>query len=610
MNIFCHYRSHHRLSIANLMKLRQKTLLIISLTLAGLVGVLYATASFLLMKHIQELEKDYTTQGVNRALDGLSEDIGDVDIAVRQWGVWDETYSFMENKNPRYIKVNLGNQTFSDFRLNVTVLIDSSGQKIFSKAFDFKGKKTIPVPKALEEHLKSETLLLQHTNPKSNHTGILQLPEGTLLIASHPIVTNKYTGPIRGTVVMGRYLDAEEIKRLAALTQLSLRVYPLNDAQLPPNLQEVHSELTSKDKEIKANTQEVTEKDNNSPIASHNVTVRPLNENSIAGYTLLKNIYGEPVLLLEVKLHRFLYNQGKTSLIFLLFSLLGVGFVFGVANLLLLEKMVLLRLARLSDNVKTIGATGDLSMRVSSKGKDELSTLATTINWMLAALESSLKQLKAEQKKSEHLLLNILPQPIADRLKQEESTIADNFPEVTVLFADIVGFTKLAARTSPVELVTLLNQIFSAFDRLVEKHGLEKIKTIGDAYMVVGGLPIPRQDHAEAIAKMALDMQLEIKQFNALNNVDFSMRIGINTGPVVAGVIGIKKFIYDLWGDTVNTASRMESHGITGCIQVTEATYKCLNDKFEFERRGPIQVKGKGEMTTYLLIGKKNVEIE
>jgi PAS domain S-box-containing protein len=213
--------------------------------------------------------------------------------------------------------------------------------------------------------------------------------------------------------------------------------------------------------------------------------------------------------------------------------------------------------------------------------------------------------LQHQQEQTERLLLNILPEPIADRLKQETSTIAENFAEVSVMFADIVGFTQLASSLNPIELVDLLNQIFSAFDRLSEKHGLEKIKTVGDAYMVVGGLPTRRADHAEAIAEMALDMQATIAQFRNKTGQQFNIRIGINTGPVVAGVIGIKKFSYDLWGDTVNIASRMESHGLSGQIQLTAATYERLRDQYLFEERGVIQVKGKGEMTTYLLIGRK-----
>ncbi len=221
--------------------------------------------------------------------------------------------------------------------------------------------------------------------------------------------------------------------------------------------------------------------------------------------------------------------------------------------------------------------------------------------------------LRYQREESEQLLLNILPKPIAERLKLNESVIADSFPEATVMFADIVGFTQLSAQISAKQLVELLNQIFSLFDQLADKHGLEKIKTIGDAYMVVGGLPTPRHDHAEAIAEMALDMQAAVVQFNNELNTPcpepLRIRIGINSGPVVAGVIGLKKFIYDLWEITVNTASRMESQGIPGCIQITTSTYQLLKDrdKYDFEQRGPIEVKGKGLMTTYLMKAKSPV---
>jgi PAS domain S-box-containing protein len=209
--------------------------------------------------------------------------------------------------------------------------------------------------------------------------------------------------------------------------------------------------------------------------------------------------------------------------------------------------------------------------------------------------------LRYQQQCTDELLQNILPTPIAQRLKLQESLIADSFDEVTVLFADLVSFTELSAQIPATKLVDLLNQIFSVFDRLTEKHGLEKIKTIGDAYMVVGGLPTPGPDHAEAVAEMALDMQQEISRFQHEDGKPFHLRIGINTGPVVAGVIGTKKFAYDLWGDTVNVASRMESMGMAGGIQVTATTYALLKDKYIFLERGAIAVKGKGEMMTYWL---------
>ncbi|MGD1851835.1 MAG: adenylate/guanylate cyclase domain-containing protein [Cyanophyceae cyanobacterium] len=231
--------------------------------------------------------------------------------------------------------------------------------------------------------------------------------------------------------------------------------------------------------------------------------------------------------------------------------------------------------------------------------------------------------LRISQAETERLLLNILPESVADQLRNTNQTksseletvfdarrvtIAEDFPEVTVMFADIVGFTALADKLSPLELVRSLNQIFSRFDRLTEFYGLEKIKTIGDSYMVVGGLPEHRDDHAEAIASMALDMQNALRQLNQEQQESFQIRTGIPTGPVVAGVIGLKKFAYDLWGDTVNVASRMESHGQPGKIQVSETTYNRLKSNYIFKARGEIEVKGKGGMSTYFLQSKYSSE--
>jgi len=214
------------------------------------------------------------------------------------------------------------------------------------------------------------------------------------------------------------------------------------------------------------------------------------------------------------------------------------------------------------------------------------------------------RALKLEKAKSERLLRNVLPERIAERLKQNRTVIADRFEDVTVLFADIVNFTKLSIQLSPRELVALLNQIFSKFDQVVETYGLEKIKTIGDSYMVAGGLPIRNHDHAEAIADLALNMQAEITKFTDKSGNPLAMRIGINTGEVIAGVIGTTKFTYDLWGDTVNIASRMESQGVANQIQVTATTYERLKSQYLLQKRGILEIKGIGEVTTYILIGK------
>ena len=213
-------------------------------------------------------------------------------------------------------------------------------------------------------------------------------------------------------------------------------------------------------------------------------------------------------------------------------------------------------------------------------------------------LQREKEMLHIEQMKSEKLMLNILPKPIADRLKKGEKNIAGSYPEVTVLFSDLVGFTKMSAKKTAPELVKLLNDIFSRFDKRAELLGLEKIKTIGDAYMAVGGLPIPRSDHAEIVADMALGMYEDLADFNQANQQEIQMRIGIHSGPVVAGVIGFTKFSYDLWGNTVNTASRMESTSGNGRIQVSAITCELLKEHFVLEEREVIECKGLGPMLT------------
>lgn len=214
-------------------------------------------------------------------------------------------------------------------------------------------------------------------------------------------------------------------------------------------------------------------------------------------------------------------------------------------------------------------------------------------------------QTERAEAKSEALLLNVFPRRIAGRLMRDEGSIAERFEEVTVLFADLVNFTQLSERTAPTELVKLLDEIFTRFDALADRHGLEKIKTIGDAYMVVGGAPEPVNDSASRMARMALDMLQVLSELDAARFGGLAIRIGIHSGPVVAGVIGRRKFAYDLWGDSVNTASRMESHGQPGRIHVSEVVRARLGEAFEFEARGVITVKGKGELSTYFLLRER-----
>ena len=213
--------------------------------------------------------------------------------------------------------------------------------------------------------------------------------------------------------------------------------------------------------------------------------------------------------------------------------------------------------------------------------------------------------LRGEQIKSETLLLNILPREIAAILKNENRTIADQYTEASILFADMVGFTPLSAKLPPVEVVELLNEAFSYFDSLLDKYHVEKIRTIGDSYMVVSGVPVPRADHAQALVKMALEMREFAATHTFRNGHRLGFRIGINSGPVIGGVIGKRKFVYDVWGDPVNVASRMESQGLSGTIQITQATYELIKDEFVCESRGTVDIKGKGQMEVWLVMAEK-----
>jgi len=224
----------------------------------------------------------------------------------------------------------------------------------------------------------------------------------------------------------------------------------------------------------------------------------------------------------------------------------------------------------------------------------------------LEQLQKEKELLQMEQMKSERLILNILPKPIAERLKKNEKNISSSYEDVTILFSDIVGFTQMSSLLTPSDLVALLNDLFTRFDKRAESLGLEKIKTIGDAYMAAGGVPVPRADHADIVADMALGMLEDLAEFNRDNQISLQMRIGLNSGPVVAGIIGFTKFSYDLWGSTVNVASRMESSSMIGKIQISPSTAKALSGRFDLQGREVIEVKGIGKVLTHFLLKRSD----
>ena len=566
------------------MKLYQKTLILIGCSLLGLIVILYGSLSVVLLRSFWALERKNATRDIQRVDNALRQNVEQLNLVTADWSNWDAMHDFMTGDNEQFFQENITDTVLTNLQLRGLLLINREGEVKAGGLVESPGEPGQPPPDSWLERLSREHPLLAHEGPNSLTAGFWVLPEETLLVSSRPILTSAGGGSMPGTIIMLRRWDESQVQKLAEEVQLRVQFYRLSAVENSSQLQAMASQL----------------QDNpNQP------AIEPLNPQELAGYRWIYDIHGTPALLLEVTMARDVYREGRQALGYLLGSLLLVGGVFGVLTVVLLERLVLRRLARLSEAVSEVGKSTDLTLRVSTPGTDELSDLGASINGMLEDLEKNAAALGQERETVERLLLNVLPESIAARLKLDEGAIAELFDDVTILFADIVGFTPLSLRLTPVEVVNLLNQIFSEFDAIAEKLGLEKIKTIGDAYMVAGGLPIPRPDHAEAIADMALAMLDSVDHVQQQYPEEFRIRLGINSGTVVAGVIGTHKFIYDLWGDTVNVASRMESHGEPGKIQVTEATYERLKQRYNFQERGMVALKGRGEMKSYWLIGKK-----
>ncbi|MBD2109733.1 adenylate/guanylate cyclase domain-containing protein [Nodosilinea sp. FACHB-13] len=567
------------------MKLRHKTLLLTTLPLLGLMAILYGSFSMILQRSYSRLEQQDAQRNLQRVDGVLAGDLAQLQSLTEDWAAWNDTYTFIQDGNANYLESNLSKYALERLQLNAIAFVNPEGEIVYGTGYDLDNRIFLPLPPDLAQQLTPTSPLMEFEHLASNHQGLVMVDGQLMLVVVEPILRSDSTGPSRGALLMGRTLSASVVESLAQRTRLDLQLYSLGQDELSESLRPILTTLGDR-------TDSAT-------------LVRPQNAETLTGYTLWPDIYGAPQALLEVKLPRDIYRQGLISRHYLGWSLLGSCLVFTSGMLLLLDRVILRRLLGLSQQVQHIGRSNDLTQRVSVQGNDELSSLGQQINDMLGELQISNTKLAQEQQKAEQLLLNILPAPIAGELMQTKASIPQHFDEVTILFADIVGFTSLSHHLSPIKLVDLLNQIFSAFDSLAEQLDLEKIKTIGDAYMVAAGLPMPRDDHAEAIAEMALAMQQVTASFQAESGEPLEIRIGINTGVVVAGVIGTKKFIYDLWGDAVNVASRMEASSEPGQIQVTAATYERLKDRYRFERRGCIAIKGRGEMETYWLRGHR-----
>lgn len=349
------------------MKLRRKTLSIVGITIAGLTSILYATSSSILLGSLVKAEEQEATQVVKGVLSLLGQTSDDFNSRFADWSAWDDTYAFIQNRNKEFIASNLVPEGLANVRVNIAVFVNTSGKIVYGTGLDTKKLQLTPVPEALKQHISLNDPLLQHPNAESSLAGIMLLPSGPVLITSRPIVTTKGTGPIRGTLVFGRNLDAAGIAKLSKITRLPVIVHSMNEPQLPDEFQKVRAQLSA-----------------NKPIL-----VRALSEDAIAGYALLNDIYDQPALILRVDLPREIYRQGQISLQYLLVSVILAGMGFIGCTLLLLEYLVLFRLSSLAKGVNCVSASQDLSLRLSVTGEDELSDLAYTINGMLSAIANA-----------------------------------------------------------------------------------------------------------------------------------------------------------------------------------------------------------------------------
>ncbi|MGL4375423.1 MAG: sensor histidine kinase [Microcoleaceae cyanobacterium] len=349
------------------MKLRQKTLITIGLTLTGLTTVLYLTSSRILLGSLEKAEQQEASQVVNGVLSVINQTADDFNNRFADWSAWDDSYEFITNRNPEFIKSNLVPETLANLRVNLVLFIDTSGKIVFGTGFDQENKKLTPIPEDLKSHLTLNSPLLKHSTTESTISGIVLLSTGPMFISSRPVLTSQSTGPTRGTVIFGRTLNQEGIERLSKITRLPLIISDVNKIQLTPDFKNVLPHLSAK----------------------QNILVNPLNEKEMAGYALVNDIYNKPAIVLRVNIPREIYEKGQISLRYLLISVLVVGVGFCGCTLFLLEYLFLARVSQLNKGVNRIKFSQDISQRLTIAGNDELSSLADSINGMLDVISSS-----------------------------------------------------------------------------------------------------------------------------------------------------------------------------------------------------------------------------
>lgn len=356
------------------MKLREKTLIILGMTIVCSIIVMYMASNVILIGGFQAVEEQNTLQNIQLSTNMLSNEISGLNGTLYDWAVWDDTYNFIQDHNSRYIQSNLVNSTFTDLKLNLIIYTDNSGNIVYSKGFDLQKKEITTVPESVNEYISKDSILLSPQN-ENGVKGVILLPEGPMIIASHPILTSNGNGPSKGTLIFGRYLNEVEIQHISDVTQSSLTLFNYNSSNMPYDFQNARQSLSE-----------------SSPFF-----INPLNDSYIAGYALVNDIYGKPAFILRIDKPRGFYKEYQNTLFYFLLSLLIMGCVLAMATLIYLDKSILSRLSKFSQDITDIGKKGNLSVRIAMKGEDELSSLAKSINGMLSKIENSQDQLKKSE---------------------------------------------------------------------------------------------------------------------------------------------------------------------------------------------------------------------
>ena len=361
------------------MSLREKMMLMIGVVFVAALVIAFVVSQTIVMKRFAELERDNTNQNTGRAVSAVSQDISSVATIVSDWAPWDDTYAFVQDGNGEYIASNLSDATISNLSLNVMLFINNDGELVYGKAFDLENQTERPLSASLEGLASADTPFMQLLSDQSSVSGILSLPEGPLLVAAQPILTSQKQGPVQGSLVMGRYLDAAEVQSLAEQTALSLSLHQLDDEEVPKELSDEAPVIT-----------------------------RPLSDETVAGYGLLNDVYGNPATIMRADMPRDIYKQGQQTGYWLIVYLAAAFVMFALAAIILVNRVILSRLLGLSKNVDRVRDTGDLTERVTVKGKDEISRLGGAINGMLSSLDKSQQEL-TEREAEKHALLNAIP---------------------------------------------------------------------------------------------------------------------------------------------------------------------------------------------------------